>query len=133
MPKFRRLLYNSKTSHANRRFSCVLCATLRDLCETKTGGSTGSANHAESSAKNAKGFRVISAVIEPHSRQLLYNLISFMRTGLLLCASAPLRQYLFARKGSTAQSKTISFNNRRTTIVYQPPALLSAIQMLAVI
>ena len=32
-----------------------------------------SAKNAEGSAKNAKGFRVISAVIEPHSRQLLYN------------------------------------------------------------
>ena len=32
-----------------------------------------SAKNAESSAKNAKGFRVIPAVIEPHSRLLLYN------------------------------------------------------------
>ena len=32
-----------------------------------------SAKNAESSPKNAKGFRVISAVIEPHSRLLLYN------------------------------------------------------------
>ena len=38
-----------------------------------------SAKNAESSAKNAKGFRIISPVIEPHSRQPLYNLNPHIR------------------------------------------------------